>query len=117
MRQTQAIVHKFFFAEPPCVGTITFQTMDESDQVNLPVEGVLNLHAFRPADVEDLVTTYLAECRARGILQVRIIHGKGIGALRETVHATLRRLPEVVAFDLAPAHLGGWGATVVMLRQ
>ena len=50
------------------------------------------------------------------MLQVRIIHGKGIGALRETVHAILRRMPEVVAFELAPGDLGGWGATVVVLR-
>ena len=50
-----------------------------------------------------------------GILQVRIIHGKGIGALRETVHAVLRRTPDVLSFGLAPAELGGWGATVVEL--
>ena len=43
--------------------------------------------------------------------------GKGIGALRETVHATLRRLPEVEAFALAPADMGGCGATVVTLRR
>lgn len=90
--------------------------MDEPEPLSLPVDGILDLHTFHPSDVEDLVTTYLAECRARGILQVRIIHGKGIGALRETVHATLRRLPEVMTFELAPAHLGGWGATVVTLR-
>ena len=90
---------------------------DEPGPVALPVDGTLDLHTFRPADVADLVATYLAECRAKGILQIRIIHGKGTGALRETVHATLRRLPNVAAFDLAPAHLGGWGATVVTLRK
>jgi len=89
--------------------------MDESPG-ELPIDGVLDLHTFRPADVGDLVPTYLAECRQRGILQVRIIHGKGIGALRETVHAVLRRLPEVASFRLAPSELGGWGATVVALR-
>ena len=80
------------------------------------VDGTLDLHTFRPADVGDLVTTYLAECRKQGILQVRMIHGKGTGALRETVHATLRMLPEVETFALAPADLGGWGATVVTLK-
>ena len=89
----------------------------ESDLAELPINGVLDLHTFRPAEVEDLVAEYLAECRRRGILQVRIIHGKGIGALRETVHATLRRLPDVVEFALAPVHFGGWGATVVTLRR
>ena len=91
--------------------------MERSDQIALPVDGVLDLHTFRPADAEDLVPTYLEECRKLGITQVRIIHGKGIGALRETVHAILRRLPDIVAFDLAPAHLGGWGATVVTLKR
>jgi dsDNA-specific endonuclease/ATPase MutS2 len=63
-----------------------------------------------------LVPDYLEECRQRGILEVRIVHGKGIGALRETVHATLRRVDFVEDFRLAPEDRGGWGATVVRLR-
>jgi dsDNA-specific endonuclease/ATPase MutS2 len=85
--------------------------------VDLEINGVLDLHLFRPADVKDLVPTYLDECRKRGILQVRIIHGKGTGALRETVHAVLGRTPGVAAFNLAPGSAGGWGATVVRLRE
>ena len=50
---------------------------------------------------------YIVECRQRGILQVRIIHGKGTGALRRTVHATLKRLPEVESFELAGGDAGG----------
>jgi len=88
----------------------------DPDPISLPIDGVLDLHTFRPADVGDLVPAYLAECRKRGIYEVRIIHGKGIGALREAVHAILRRLPEVESFALAPADMGGWGATVVRLR-
>lgn len=87
-----------------------------ADPVGLPIDGILDLHSFRPSDVKDLVPTYLAECRTRGIYQVRIIHGKGTGALRETVHSVLRRLPEVATFSLAPADMGGWGATMVGLR-
>jgi dsDNA-specific endonuclease/ATPase MutS2 len=88
----------------------------DDTSIELPITEALDLHMFRPADVKDLVPTYLDECRKRGIFRVRIIHGKGIGALRETVHAILRRLPEVVTFGLAPDYLGGWGATVVELR-
>jgi dsDNA-specific endonuclease/ATPase MutS2 len=91
--------------------------MDESEPVELPINGVLDLHTFRPADVKDLVPTYLEECRMRGILQVRIIHGKGTGALRETVHAVLRKTPGIVSFNLAPGNAGGWGATVVQLQE
>ncbi len=89
--------------------------MDESAPQELPINGVLDLHTFRPADIGDLIPDYLAECRQRGILQVRIIHGKGTGALRESVHAILKRLPEVVSFGLAAGNIGGWGATCVTL--
>jgi len=88
----------------------------ETDPVAIPIDGVLDLHLFRPAEVKDLVPTYLEECRERGVLQVRIIHGKGTGAMRETVHAILRRAPGVLSFGLAPGNAGGWGATVVELK-
>jgi DNA-nicking Smr family endonuclease len=84
--------------------------------IELPIDGILDLHTFHPRDVKQLVPDYLAECRQRGILEVRIIHGKGTGALRRTVHAILSRLPEVASFGLAMEDAGGWGATLVMLR-
>jgi DNA-nicking Smr family endonuclease len=93
--------------------------MDEVDDdipIDLPIDGTLDLHTFEPRDVKELVPDYLAECRERGILEVRIIHGKGTGALRRTVHAMLSRLPEVVSFGLALEDAGGWGATLVTLR-
>src|SRR5579859_3541276 len=52
------------------------------EPIQLPIDGVLDLHSFRPRDVKDLVTEYLSACIERGIFQVRIIHGKGIGQLR-----------------------------------
>lgn len=85
--------------------------------MELPIDGVLDLHQFRPSEVKDLVPAYLEECRNCGIFRVRVIHGKGIGALRETVHAVLRRTPGVVSFGLAPGHAGGWGATLVELAD
>jgi len=88
----------------------------EDAPVALPIDGTLDLHAFLPREVTTLVPDYLAACRERGILQVRIVHGKGTGALRLTVHAVLARLPEVVSFRTAPEDGGGWGATLVELR-
>lgn len=84
--------------------------------MQLPIDGVLDLHTFQPREVKDLVLDYLAECRSRGILRVRIIHGKGIGQLRQTVHSILERHPDVVAFNLAGEHFGGWGATIAHLK-
>jgi DNA-nicking Smr family endonuclease len=87
-----------------------------NDPVEFPIDGTLDLHTFQPKDVKDLVQDYIAECREKGILQVRIIHGKGIGTLREMVHAALSRMPEVESFKLADEQAGGWGATIVILR-
>jgi DNA-nicking Smr family endonuclease len=63
-----------------------------------------------------VVNDYLDACRERHILRVRIIHGKGIGALRTTVHALLAVRSDVVEFHLASEPFGGWGATIVHLH-
>ena len=83
----------------------------------IPIDGTLDLHTFRPSEVKDLLTDYLKECRIRGILQVRVIHGKGTGMLRQTVHAILGGLPDVASFTPAGEDGGGWGATIVQLRS
>ena len=88
---------------------------DAPEAVELPIDGTLDLHTFQPREVKDLVPHYLAECRERGILEVRIIHGKGKGVLRDTVHALLARTPGVSGFMLAGDQRGAWGATVVTL--
>ena len=95
---------------------MTHDDADEPDPVEIPLDGTLDLHSFRPRDVADVVGEYLDACRAAGILHVRVVHGKGIGALRETVHATLRRRGDVVRFRLDSETGGGWGATLVDLQ-
>lgn len=79
-----------------------------------PVGSELDLHHFVPRECADVVAEYLDAARAAGLPAVRLIHGKGTGALRRTVHAVLARHPAVAAFRLADDR-GGWGATVVDL--
>jgi DNA-nicking Smr family endonuclease len=88
---------------------------NEEEPIELPIDGVLDLHTFRPQDVKDVVTEFIQECVARGIYDLRIIHGKGIGQLRNTVHALLKKHPQVESFALASEYYGGSGATIVRL--
>jgi DNA-nicking Smr family endonuclease len=90
--------------------------VDDLDSVTVPIDGTLDLHTFKPGEVKEVVTEYVRECQARGILQLRIVHGKGTGALRRQVHALLGRLPEVASFQLGSPDAGGWGATLVALH-
>ncbi|MFT3828267.1 MAG: Smr/MutS family protein [Opitutaceae bacterium] len=87
------------------------------DALPLPITDELDLHTFRADEIETLLEDYLAACAERGLRTVRIIHGKGTGALRERVHAWLRRSPRVASFALCEAGSGGWGATRAVLAQ
>lgn len=84
--------------------------------VEQPINGILDLHTFQPSEVKDLVPEYLMACRARGILQVRIIHGKGTGTLKRIVLSILDELPYVESFRTAEEQGGGWGAMIVLLK-
>jgi len=91
---------------------------DESNNqpVEYPIDGTLDLHTFHPRDVKDVVTEYIAECLHRGIGEIRIIHGTGIGNLRRIVHAVLDRHPAVRSYRHEGGTGGSWGATVVDLE-
>ena len=90
--------------------------VSDSAPIRIPITGELDLHTFRPADIPSLLDDYFAECRKRRILQVRVVHGKGTGTLRTTVHAHLRRSSMVSGFRTADETGGGWGATWVTLK-
>jgi DNA-nicking Smr family endonuclease len=90
--------------------------LNDDEPVQMPIDGVLDLHTFSPKELGDLVPDYLAACQQAGVLEVRIIHGKGIGNLQRSVHAILSRHPAVVRFASASATYGGTGATIVTLK-
>ena len=90
--------------------------MDEDQPHELPIEPELDLHTFRPEDLGDLIPDYLEACRTKGILEVRVIHGKGIGNVKRSVEAILQRLDFVEKFSPASQLYVGLGATIVRLK-
>ena len=83
-----------------------------NDVIHIPIDGVLDLHTFNPKEVSSVVNEYLRACLEQGIYEVRIIHGKGKGVLRRTVHAVLEQHPAVYEFKLDSGP-SSWGATIV----
>jgi DNA-nicking Smr family endonuclease len=88
---------------------------NDPEPVEVPIDGTLDLHLFQPSEVKDLVPEYILACRERGILQIRIIHGKGSGTLMRIVQSLLEEIPEVVSSKPAGEDGGGWGATIALL--
>jgi DNA-nicking Smr family endonuclease len=90
----------------------------DDEPVPLPITHELDLHAFQPGEIGSLLEEYFRECRRLGIHEVRVIHGKGSGALRQGVHARLTQLDSVADWTWpAGALSGGWGATWVRLHS
>lgn len=89
----------------------------EPTVVVLPITDVLDLHSFPPREVRDVVVDYLEAAHERGLRELRIIHGRGIGVQRKSVQSILARHPLVVSFRDAPPDAGGWGATLVELKR
>ncbi|MBD3184950.1 DNA mismatch repair protein MutS [Candidatus Poribacteria bacterium] len=87
--------------------------MEQDEIIQIPINGTLDLHTFSPKDVKDLVPEYLEECKKFGITEVRIIHGKGIGVLREIVHSILDKHSDVISYEYGRS----WGDTVAVLRK
>lgn len=87
------------------------------DAVKMEIDGVLDLHAFQPQQVKSLVLDYMEECKKRGIHDIRIVHGKGKGVLKEVVWSVLKECEMVDDFWQDPHYPGSWGATMVRLKK
>jgi hypothetical protein len=90
---------------------------DPDAAVEIDVEDAIDLHAFSPRDIPDVVTDYLEAAHARGFREVRLIHGRGIGVQRERVRSVLADHPLVEWFHDATPDRGGWGATIAYLSD
>ena len=85
--------------------------------VKMPIEDILDLHTFKPDEVPNLLVDYFSACIDAGIYSVRIVHGKGRGILKKRVQGLLKNNPVVKSYRNAPLQAGGWGATLVELKQ
>jgi DNA-nicking Smr family endonuclease len=90
---------------------------DSQKEIIYPIDGVLDLHNFQPREVKDLISEYISVCQEKGILQIRIIHGKGTGTLRRIVHASLDKNSQVLDYWQEEGSGGSWGATIVQLKS
>lgn len=86
------------------------------EPVELPIDGILDLHLFSPKELGGLIPDYIEACLEKEIYSIRIIHGKGKGVLRRTVHNLLDKNEFVVSYRLADDR-SSWGATLVELKK
>jgi DNA mismatch repair protein MutS2 len=77
----------------------------------------IDLRGFTIDEALPAVDKYLDDAFLSSLNQVRIIHGKGTGALRDAVQDQLRSHPHVKSFRLADPNQGGSGVTVVELNH
>lgn len=89
---------------------------EQTDPIEYPIDGTLDLHLFVPEDTKAVVEEYIRICLEKGIYAIRIVHGKGVGVKRRIVHSVLENHPNVVRFRHEEGSGGSWGATVVDLR-
>jgi len=81
----------------------------------VPIEAEIDLHTFAPRDIRSVVEEYINAAAAAGLVEVRIVHGRGRGVQRGIVQAALDAHPLVVEFwDDTAAQLG---ATVARLTR
>jgi len=77
----------------------------------------LNLHGMFVKEALDITIKYLDDAVLAGLPSVRILHGKGTGALRKAVHEELRENTLVSKYQFAPFDQGGEGVTVVTFKE
>ena len=75
----------------------------------------LDIRGARPDEAIDVLDRYLNDAAVAGVGRLRIIHGKGTGALRTAIRAALAGHPLVRSHEPAGPSEGGDGATIVTL--
>ena len=90
-------------------------TAQHIDQPDLDVATEIDVRGVRAGDVDDLVLQAVDSAIRADLRSLRVIHGKGTGALRERVAEMLRKDTRVRSFRPGGFNEGGTGVTVVEL--
>lgn len=77
----------------------------------------LDLHGFFPGQVEEMTEAFLQNARRLKLNRLKIIHGKGRSRLKWEVRRVLKQHPLVEDIQDAPPDSGGWGATLIRLKD
>jgi DNA mismatch repair protein MutS2 len=75
------------------------------------------MRGWRVSEVSDKLDRYLNDAYMAGLRQVRLLHGKGTGALRQVVREALQGHPLITSFASAAGRDGGDGVTVATLVE
>jgi len=92
-----------------------FSSLTATESVYELNTDTLDLHNFHPKDAKNLVCDFIDFAVKKGYPEIRIIHGKGKGVLRDIVHSELKKNKNVQNYRLANDRFSSWGATIVKL--
>ena len=101
-------------AHQPAAAPVTVPMLGDMPEVQAVRE--IDVRGMRVSEVDDIVMQALDAAVRADLKELRIIHGKGTGALRERVSEMLRKDTRVASFRLGAWNEGGAGATVAELK-
>ena len=116
--QMQAAYHEVDSVHPKQeTSHLSTSVLDIQYNKSNTISSELNIRGLLVKDALDLTDKYLDDAYLAGLPTVRILHGKGTGALRKAVHDELRGNPRVTKYQHAPLSQGGEGVTVVTFKE
>lgn len=93
-----------------------FQKVREFTAKSATISPEIDVRGSNTEEAISIIDKYLDDAAISSLSQVRIIHGKGTGALRKGLHEHFRGHPHVKKFEDAAYNEGGSGATVITLK-
>ena len=114
----QAAYHEIDSVHPKQeISHLSTSVLDIQYSKSNTISSEINIRGLLVKEALDLTDKYLDDAYLAGIPTVRILHGKGTGALRKAVHDELRGHPHVTKYQFAPLSQGGEGVTVVTFKE